>query len=147
MPERSLHVRIDMGRWSMLLPQEDVVSVELLSEAICTVRKGELFWWYKWQGEKVEVLALNEEALPVDVEEVQGNALVLLGRAGRATMALACNSLEVIPASNLQYSTKLPTVMGQALNLFDELVICEESLVCVSSLEKLEAYMRETHHE
>ena len=138
------YVLIDMHGWQMALPQKDVVSVELLSDAICTRKGGRLVWWIKWQNSKVEILALDQQANPIDVEEVEGNVLVLLGHEKNPVMGLACNSLEVISTSKIRQTMPLPTVMSTALNLFNELAVHDEHLVCLSELSKLESYFQQS---
>lgn len=140
--KHNLYVLIDMGSWRMALPQADVVSVELLSDAICTRRGRSLVWWIKWQDTRVEILALDAEANNTDVEDVSGNVLVLLGAGKTPVLGLACENLEVINAQEVANTVALPTVMSQARNLFSHLAMHRNELLCISELSKLEAYLQ-----
>lgn len=139
----NLYVLINMGLWRMALPQSDVVSVELLSDAICTRKGRRLVWWISWQETKVEILALNERADCADVEDVGGNVLVLLGEGKRPVLGLACANLEVIDAEEVSNEIALPAVMSKALGLFTHLAMHRGELLCISELAKLDAYLQQ----
>jgi len=145
MAERSQqqYVLIDMGHWRMTLPQSDVVSVELLSDAICTRKGNRLVWWIKWQDTRVEILALDTEANSSDVEEVEGNVLVLLGSEKTPLLGLACANIEVIDATEVSSEAPLPKVMAKGTNLFSRLAIHKQELLCMSELGKLEVYLKQ----
>lgn len=140
---QNLYVLIDMGSWRMALPQSDVVSVELLSDAICTRKKHRLVWWIKWQDSRVEILALDEHADSADVEDIDGNVLVLLGKSKAPALGLACANLEVIDADEISNEVALPTVMSKALSLFTHLAMHRGELLCISELSKLDAYLQQ----
>ena len=137
------YVLIDMGAWRMALPQSDVVSVELLSDAICTRKGRRLVWWIKWRETRMEILALDAEANSADVEDVDGNVLVLLGEGKTPSLGLACANIEVIDASDVSNEVILPTVMAKALNLFSHLAMHRGELLCISELTKLEVYLQQ----
>lgn len=140
---QNLYVLIDMGAWRMALPQSDVVSVELLSDAICTRKGRRLVWWIKWQDTRVEILALDADANSADVEEVDGNVLVLLGEGKMPVLGLACANLEVIDADEVSNEVALPRVMSKARSLFTHLAMHQEQLLCLSELSKLQAYLQQ----
>lgn len=143
MAQQQQYVLIDMGQWRMALPQSDVVSVELLSDAICTRKGSRLVWWIKWQDTRVDILALDSEADSADVEDVEGNVLVLLGIDKTPVLGLACANIEVIDAQDIGAAVSLPTVMSKALNLFTHLAMHRDELLCVSALSKLDAYLKQ----
>lgn len=129
----------------MALPQSDVISVELLSDAICTRENQRLAWWIKWQDTRVDILTLDAKANSANVEDIEGNMLVLLGKAGLPSLGLACTNIEVISAAEVENKISLPTVMAKALNLFSQLAIYRGELLCISELSKLEAYLHKAH--
>ena len=139
------YVLINMGQWRMTLPQSDVVSIELLSDAICTRKGGRLTWWIKWQNTRVEILALDAEASSTDVEEIEGNVLVLLGAGKKPVLGLACTNIEVIDVKEVSNEVILPTVMSKALTLFTHLSMHRGELLCMSELSKLQAYLKQAN--
>ena len=139
--DNQLLVLVEMEGWYLLLPQSNVLSIELSSEAVCTRKGKQLLWWLTWKKHKVSVVTFDKEAQLARVEDFSGNAIVVLGNA-EGLLGLSCVNVQMVSSLNIDSVADVPKIMHSENSLFLQLAVHEEKLICVSNLEKIQNFIK-----